>query len=104
MLNRLRERLGDVWGKATTVILGLIVAILPALQAIDPTLLPTWAKLAIALLGVVAVAMRFLAPPPASIQVRPEDTVIVNDSNSVTVQTAAPLPAKVVDKAAGEKT
>jgi len=104
MLSRVKLFVGDLWSKTTTVSLGLAVAILPALQAIDPELLPSWAKLAIALLGVVVVVLRFVAPPPPSVTIKAADMVTVNHlDNSVTISKAETIPNDIKSKWAGEK-
>lgn len=99
------ETISLVWGRASTVTLAVLVAVLPTLQVIDPELLPGWAKLTIGLLGAVVAVLRIAVPPPPSVRVLQADTVNVDrDTETVTiVKNSEPVSHEVFTKTAGEK-
>ncbi len=107
MFARIREKISRLWGATTTLILALAVAVLPILQGLDPDFVhahPTlmWAML---ILGVVSAVARVFAPPPPSVAIHTADAVDVDHlTGTVTIVKAAPIPADVVSKAAGEAT
>ena len=99
------ERLSLIWGRASTVTLAVLVAVLPTLQVIDPELLPNWAKLTIGLLGAVAAVLRIAVPPPPSVRVLDADSVTVDHATeTVTIRKESePISKAVFSKTGGEK-
>ena len=101
----IKEWLGDLWGMSTTLVLALLIPAVPALQAVDPELLPNWAKLTIAMAGVAVAVLRVVAPPPPTVSIKTNDHVDVNPSGTVvTIVKADGVPSDVQTKAAGEPT
>ncbi len=104
----IRRYIGELWSKWTTAFLGLLVAVQPALEMLDPSIkqmLPGWARLLLGLFGVIVIIARFAFPPPPSVQIKEEDAVAVNRfAGSVTVFKANPddIPADMKTKLAGE--
>jgi len=82
------------------------VAILPVLQAIDPTIIASvpWLKWAMILVSLAVVVLRVVAPPPPSVPIKAADAVVVDPVlNTVTIAKATDMPGDVVTKAIGEK-
>ena len=93
----------DLWGMTTTMVLAILVAAVPALNAIDAALLPAWAKLCIALAGVGVAVLRVVAPPPPAIPVKQADSMVVDHAQgTITISKAEDIPATTVSKLAGE--
>ena len=105
MWARFKEIIGELWGATTTTALAILVAAIPALQAIDAALLPLWARISIAMTGVVVAVLRVVAPPPRSVTIRKDDAVVVDHAEgTITVTKAAVIPDGIETKAAGEPT
>lgn len=106
-LARIKEVIGDLWGRVSTLLLTLGIAVLPALQMIDPTMLADnpWLKYVVIGISVLVAALRVIAPPPPSVPIKPDDSVVVDHAtNTVTVTKAEPMPgAAAAAKLAGEK-
>lgn len=102
----IRETIGALWGKTTTLVLSIGVAILPVLQTIDPAMLQANPRLKwiIVIVGIVVAVLRIVAPPPPAVVIKKDDAVSVNrDAGTVTIAKAADIPKGITDKAAGEK-
>lgn len=101
MLATVRHFVGSLWGKATTLSLGIGAAVMAVPL---PTNIAVPDQLRWALFGVaVAVAvLRQVAPPPPSVSIQTEDHVAVSSSgNSVTITKPDGVPDNVTSKAAG---
>lgn len=106
LLRKVKEFIGDLWGHTTTQVLGFLVMIQPAFLTIDPTLLVDYPKirLAIFILGVTIMGLRFFAPPPTSVPIKTEDKVITDkETGVITIEKANPaeIPTVVETKEAG---
>lgn len=103
MWARIKEWIADLWGMTTTMMLAILVAAVPALNAIDGALLPAWAKLTIALAGAAVAVLRVIAPPPPAITVKKDDGMMVNHAaGTITIVKAEDIPAETINKAPGE--
>lgn len=106
MWTRVAEFIGGLWGKTTTALLAIGIAIAPVLQALDPETYATvpwlkWVSIGVAF-GVPI--LRAIAPPPPSVAIHTADQVVVDhEAGTVTVTKASAIPDGIVTKAAGEK-
>lgn len=101
----LKERLGQVWGKTTTVLQGLCIGLMgimtdPGAQAFV-AMFP-WAPKVIAGVGFASVVLRIVAPPAPSVSIQPGSRATVMDDNTIAIETPDPLPSAVVE-AAGKR-
>jgi hypothetical protein len=102
-LEQVRDFIGDLWGRTTTIILAILVAAIPALNAIDAALLPIWARISIGMAGVVVAVLRVVAPPPAAVVMKKDDEVIIDKAEgTVTVIKPSPITQDIESKPAGE--
>lgn len=94
--------IGAIWGRATTVLLSIGVAILPVLQTIDPFFLYEHPRLNASIIGFsIAIAiLRVLAPPPARVDIDECDEVQLSDDRRVVTLIKA-APAKGVKAQSG---
>ena len=105
MLAWIKEAIGDAWGRVSTVLLALGIAILPVLQTIDPTILALnpWLKWTVIIVSLAVATLRIMAPPPPSVAIKTADAVRVDTvSGIVTIEKATAVPADVVSKPAGQ--
>ena len=106
MLSRIADWIGNIWGRASTILLAIGMAILPILQGIDrnftsehPTI--TWL---IIVIGVMVAVLRVIAPPPPTVPIKRGDAVAVDhDAGTIVVTKAEPIPATLMSKLPGEK-
>ncbi len=104
MFDRIKEFVGNLWGQTTTQALAFLVMIQPVLMQIDPSLLADYPTLrwAIFLVSLAVVILRFFAPPPPAVTIKPEDAVTKMNANTVVITKPDPLPAHVVDQDPGK--
>jgi hypothetical protein len=106
MFPRLADFIGNLWGRASTVLLAVGLAVLPILQGIDRDFVRehpavTWA---IIVLGVLVAVLRVVAPPPTQIVVRRGDAMEVDhDTGTIVVTKADPIPPTLLSKLPGDK-
>lgn len=102
---RIREFIGDLWGKTTTWIFGsgtLVIAYLQTAGAGIQAKYP-WLEDFIFWGALVLLILHTIAPPPASVSVKKGDEMIVDhDLGTITIAKAADIPESLVSKAAGE--
>lgn len=106
MYETIKEWVSGLWGKTSTLLLAIGVAILPVLQTIDPAMLDSmpWLRTLIIVTGLLVAVLRVLAPPPPSVPIKTEDAVIADHANgTITIAKAGAIPANITDKPAGEK-
>ena len=106
-IEKVKEVVGDAWGRVSTVLLALGIAILPVLQTIDPTFLAQnpWLKWTVIVVSLAVATLRIMAPPPPSVAIKTADAVTVDAvAGTVTIAKAAvaSIPTDVVSKPAGQ--
>lgn len=103
---KIRDIVGDLWGRTTTLTLALLVAVLPILESLPyevREMLPWWARLAIGLGGAAIALLRVIAPPPPAVVIKKDDDVTVDHvAGTVTVIKSTPIPEALGSKPAGE--
>lgn len=97
-----REFVGNLWGKATTLSLGIGVAVLAV--PLPPNLaVPDWLRWGLFGVAVGVSVLRQVAPPPPSVSIQTNDHVDVSPSGkTVTIIKADGVPDNVTSKTAGE--
>jgi hypothetical protein len=106
MLSRIADWIGNIWGRASTILLAVGMAILPILQGIDRSFTSehpviTWA---IIIIGVTVAVLRVIAPPPPAVPIKRGDAVSVDhDAGTIVVTKSEPIPATLMNKLPGQK-
>jgi hypothetical protein len=105
VVERVRAFIGNLWGKTTTFVLGLLVVLIPYLQMADPVVLQQFPQLRTVIFigGLVVILLRQFAPPPPAVSIQKDDKVTVHpDGQTVTITKAGLIDDRsVVSKPAG---
>lgn len=107
MLDRIREAIGAIWGRLSTLILAASTAVMAIGNA--PEVAPLFnsipnLRVYVAIAAAIVIFGRFWAPPPPAVTIKRDDAVSVDrESGTVTITKAAEIPAHITDKAPGEK-
>lgn len=104
MFEQIKDFIANLWGKTSTLLLAIGVAILPVLQTIDPTMLESmpWLRTLVIVVGVGVAVLRVIAPPPPAVTIKKDDAVSVMSDQTVVITKAEGLPAKIVDQDPGK--